>query len=68
MNTNTARHVLPSKELGQETFVPFRNGDDSASLKNLTRPEVALMAFESVFSDDTADTQEGYVVSSPSVR
>jgi len=58
MNTNTARHVLPCKELGQETFVPFCNGDDSAAMKNLTRPEVALLAFESVFSDDIFDYQK----------
>ena len=55
---NTARHVLPSTELGQETFVPFCNDDDSATRKNLTRPDVALLAFESVFSDDIAEQRE----------
>jgi hypothetical protein len=55
---NTDRHVLPSTELGQETFVPFCNDDDSAVQKNLTRPDIALLAFESVFSDDIAERQE----------
>lgn len=48
----SALHVLPGTELGQETFVPFCNDDDSAAHKDLTRPEVAEMAFASVFSDD----------------
>lgn len=51
---NTTRHVLPSTEFGRDTFVPFCNDDDAAAHKNLTRPEVALMAFKSVFSDDIA--------------
>ena len=55
---NTARHVLPSTEFGKETFVPFCNDDDFAIHKNLTRPDVALLAFESVFSDDVADQQK----------
>ena len=40
-----------STEIKCDARTFFINGDDSASDKNLTSPDVAQMAFESVFSD-----------------
>jgi len=43
--------VLPTSEMREDMPPAFINGDDDAASKNLTRRDIAEMAFLSAFSD-----------------
>jgi hypothetical protein len=54
-NMTTSPLALPTQELKENRPPAFCNGDEVSVSKNMTRRDVAAMAFRAVFSDKLGD-------------